>query len=159
MTQAFIGLGSNLAGPEHQIRRGLRCLSNAEGITLGRESSLYRSKPIGQPGQPDYCNAVAEVDTTLSAQTLLDMLLAIEAEAGRTRGGERWGPRILDLDLLVYGQHQIDEANLKVPHPEISRRNFVLVPLESIAANLSVPGLGVVAELVEKAPQDGLALW
>ncbi len=113
-----------------------------------RHSGLYRSKPWGVVEQPAFVNAVAEVETTLPPRTLLEALLAIEQSQGRSRKGERWGPRVIDLDLLCYGTIEIDEPGLRLPHPHIAARAFVLVPLAEIAADLVIPGVGVAWSLL-----------
>lgn len=145
--RAFIGLGSNLARPAAQVRGALRALAALPDSTLAGASSLYRTPPMGPPGQPDYVNAVAALDTTLEAEPLLDALQAIEQAHGRVRAGEHWGPRTLDLDLLLYGAAVIRSARLSVPHPGIAERIFVLEPLHEIAPDLIVPGMGPVARL------------
>ena len=145
--QAFIGIGSNLADPVAQVRCAIDALDGLERTRRRSASRLYRNPPMGPADQPDYVNAVAEVQTALSAHELLGELQGLEARAGRHRDGERWGPRPLDLDLLVYGDARIDEPALSVPHPGIARRAFVLHPLAEIAPALTVPGLGQVAAL------------
>lgn len=142
MSRAYIGVGSNLDGPERQVRSALAALEGLPETRMRVRSSLYRSRPVGPPGQPDYINAVAELETTLSPHTLLDRLQFIEAGHGRARTGERWGPRPLDLDLLMYDDVQIHDARLTVPHPEMAKRNFVLGPLLEIAPGVLIPGAG-----------------
>ena len=122
-------------------------LDDIRGTRLIRRSSLYRSSPLGGIEQPDFVNAVAAVETTLAAHDLLSQLQAIERIRGREDNRVRWGPRVLDLDLLVYGDRMIDDPNLTVPHPGIAARNFVLLPLREIAPDLDVPGLGRVRNL------------
>ncbi len=153
---AFVGLGSNLAKPKSQVKRALIELQSLRLSRLLRHSSLYRSAPMGPTDQPDYINAVAAVDTGLSAFALLAALQTIENGHGRTRGKLRWGPRTLDLDLLLFGNVTIDEERLKIPHPGISQRAFVLHPLYEIAPDLTVPGLGPLAELLRKCPSRRL---
>ncbi len=159
MIRTAVGLGSNLADPPAQLQRAFEALADLPGTQLTARSSLYRSVPIGPPGQPDYCNAAALLDTELSAAALLEALIGIERAAGRRRGALRWGPRILDLDLLAYGDAVIDEPGLRVPHPQIAQRNFVLVPLAEIAPDWELPGLGSVAERAAAIGREGLALW
>ncbi len=151
---AYIGLGSNLDQPIARVRDALDRLAGLPQSTLSVASGLYRSKPMGQIEQPDFINAAACLLTRLSARTLLDELLAIEDAAGRRRDGERWGPRVLDLDLLLYGKRTIDEVGLKVPHPGIAERNFVLFPLREIAPFAHVPGMGTVATLAARFPAE-----
>ena len=149
--RVFIGLGSNLKEPEQQVREGLAALDTIEQTSLLTESSAYRTSPLG-PEQPDYVNAVAEIKTRLSPHALLDALLGIERRQGRIRGGDRWGPRIIDLDLLVYGDEEISDARLTVPHAGIAERRFVLVPLAEIALELRIPGLPDIASMLESCP-------
>lgn len=144
---AYVGLGSNLQGPVKQLERTFEELNAIPVTRLMKQSSLYRSEPFGGVEQPDFVNAVAALLTQLSAQDLLRELQRIENERGRERGDVRWGPRILDLDLLVYSDQVIDELDLSVPHPGISERNFVLLPLGEIAPKLTVPGLGQISNI------------
>lgn len=146
--RAFVGLGANLGDPVAQVRAALRDLDAIDATRLVRASSLYRSAPWGGVEQPAFINAVAEVETRLAPRELLDALLAIEQRHGRIRDGNRWGPRTLDLDLLVHGDRRIDEHGLLLPHPHLAERAFVLVPLAEIAPDLRVPGVGVVADLL-----------
>lgn len=157
MPRAYIGLGANLGDPAAQIRNALDGLGKQTSSL--RCSSFYRSAPIGEAGQPDYCNAVCEIETLLSPEGLMQLLLVLEREAGRVRDGRRWAARRLDLDLLHYEQVRIDTPTLRLPHPEIARRNFVLVPLAELAPALEIPGLGVVAELVACVGHAGLGPW
>jgi 2-amino-4-hydroxy-6-hydroxymethyldihydropteridine diphosphokinase len=145
-TVCYIGLGSNLDNPAEQVERAFEFLRAVPEIRLLSRSSLYSSGPIGPLEQPDYVNAVAKISTTLDARALLRVLKKIERVRGRKRG-VRWGPRVIDLDLLVFGDEEIDELNLKVPHPGIAERNFVLLPLAEVSPGLVVPGLGRVAEI------------
>ena len=144
---AFIGIGSNLDEPLRQIRNALDLLDDLPGCHVTRHSSIYRSAPFGPVEQPDFMNAVAELETAVPADILLSCLQEIERVQGRSRDGERWGPRIIDLDLLVYGDAKIDLPDLQVPHPGIGERNFVLLPLREIAPQLVIPGLGAVIGL------------
>ena len=138
---AYVGLGSNVDEPRRQVGAAVRRLDGIEGTRVTARSSLYRSAPFGPVEQPDFVNAAAEIETRLTPRQLLDALKAIERDIGR-EVTERWGPRRIDLDLLVYGDQVIDEPGLKVPHPGIAERNFVLLPLGEIAPDLFVPGLG-----------------
>jgi 2-amino-4-hydroxy-6-hydroxymethyldihydropteridine diphosphokinase len=126
--RAFVGLGSNLGEREAMIRAALEELSHLPDSTLERASSLYDTEPVGETEQPNFLNAVAELETELSARQLLWNLLLIEKRLGRVRT-RRWGPRSIDLDLLLYGDEVLDEPDLRVPHPELLHRSFVLVPL------------------------------
>ncbi len=152
---AYVGLGSNLGDPARQVGEAIERLSDVPESRLVASSHLYRSQPMGRPDQPDFVNAVACLLTALSARSLLEALLEIETAAGRRRNGERWGPRVLDLDLLLYGQRKIDEPGLRVPHPGIAERNFVLFPLREIAPYAHVPEVGTVAGLAARFPVDG----
>lgn len=157
MVRAYVGLGSNLDDPQAQIRQALHELDGLARVRLARVSSLYRSAPMGPAGQPDYLNAVAALDTSLDADELLLLLQGIEEFHHRVRNGERWGPRTLDLDLLLYGDQCIDSAHLRVPHYGLAERNFVLYPLAEIAPpDLVVPGQGSLAELLARCPDTGL---
>ena len=147
---AYIGVGSNLDSPRDQVRRALDAIAALDGCRVVRSSSLYRSAPVGPQDQPDFVNAVVAVLTTRDARELLADLQSIERSQGRVRGGERWGPRTLDLDLLVFGSARIDEPGLTVPHPRIAERNFVLLPLEELAPDLMIPGLGTVSAVTAK---------
>ena len=153
----WIGLGSNLQEPERQVRAAIEELAALPESRLRAVSRLYRTAPVGPPGQPDYINAAARLETRLAPQALLAELHRIELAHGRRRDGTRWGPRILDLDILVYGEARIDEPGLTIPHPEMARRAFVLVPLADVAPpDLAVPGLGILAELLERCERDGV---
>ena len=154
---AFVGLGSNLQEPERQVRDALAQLAELPGSRLVAASSLYRNPPMGPADQPDYVNAVAWLSTTLSAPELLSSLQGIERRHGRVRGQvERWGPRVLDLDLLLWGQERIEADGLTVPHPGLPARAFVLYPLAELAPAMDVPGLGRVIDLRARVDGSGL---
>ncbi|MBO9662380.1 2-amino-4-hydroxy-6-hydroxymethyldihydropteridine diphosphokinase [Dokdonella sp.] len=157
-TTAYVGLGSNLDGPEQRVRHALNALGTIERTRLVRHSRLYRTAPWGRGGQPDFINAAAQLSTALSPRELLDALLALEIEQGRHRDGSRWGPRTLDLDLLVHGEARIAEPGLALPHPHIAERAFVLLPLAEIAPELVIPGVGRVRELSAGVDARGCAL-
>lgn len=148
MENVYIGLGSNLADPAAQVEAGLRALARLPKTRLVARSRLYSSAPWGRVDQPEFVNAAAQLETVLEPGLLLDALLQIERAAGRERDGTRWGPRVLDLDILVYGERRIAEPGLHVPHPHLPERAFVLVPLAEIAPDLQVPGRGRVADLL-----------
>ncbi len=139
--KAYVGLGSNLGEREAQIRMALDDLARLPATRLIRASSLYDSEPVGEVDQPNFLNAVAELDTELTARQLLWNLLLIERRLGRVRT-QRWGPRTIDLDLLLFGSLVVDEPDLQVPHPELVRRSFVLVPLVEIDPLLVHPVTG-----------------
>ena len=153
MRGVFVGLGSNLDDPAQRIGDALAALDQAPGISVLRVSSLYRTAPWGKRDQPEFVNAVAEIDTILPPRALLDSLLEIERAAGRHRDGERYGPRLIDLDLLVHGDASIDEAGLTLPHPRIAERAFVLVPLAEIAPGLLI-NRSTAAELLAALPES-----
>lgn len=158
MTPAFIGLGANLGDPAAQLRAAVEAMDALPQTRVLQVSTFYRSAAIGPAGQPDYCNAVAKLETALSPEELLDALQALERQAGRVPG-ERWGPRVLDLDLLTHGAAVMQSERLTLPHPELSLRDFVLWPLVEIAPDLQLPGLGAARELLAALPTAGLAEW
>lgn len=129
---AYIGLGANLGDPVRQVEEALSRLAAAEEVELVKSSRLYLTPPLGPPGQPWYVNAAAKIKTRLAPEELLRALIGIERQMGRERG-ERWGPRLIDLDILLYDGEVISGADLTVPHPEMHRRAFVLAPLAEIA--------------------------
>lgn len=143
----FVGLGSNLDRPARQIETAFELLQGVPESELLQRSSMYRSSPLGGIEQPDFVNAVAAMSTSLTAREFLEELQAIERLRGREDSHMRWGPRILDLDLLLYGDLTIDEPGLSVPHPGIAARNFVLLPLGEIAPEFEIPGLGRVQDI------------
>lgn len=144
---AYVGIGSNLDSPQDQVRRALDALRKLPGCRLELQSALYRSAPLDGSDQADYVNAVAALLTTRGARSLLRQLHEIEREHGRVRDAERWGPRTLDLDLLIFSNETHAAADLKLPHPGIAERNFVLLPLAEIAPHLAIPGLGLVSDV------------
>jgi len=147
MTPAFIGIGSNLDDPIRQVELAFELLGDMDDARLVARSSLYCSDALGPVDQPRYINAVALLHTTLDSRELLNRLQDIEDAQGRKRD-VRWGPRTLDLDLLVHGDRNITEPGLKVPHPGIAYRNFVLLPLREIAPDLVIPGLGRLEDMM-----------
>ena len=152
---AFIGLGSNLDSPGRQVETAFDLIDDIPDTEVTARSSLYRSSPLGGIEQPDFVNAVASVLTMLNPHDLLAELKQIERARGRDPGGPRWGPRVLDLDLLVYADRIIDENDLIVPHPGIAERNFVLLPMRELVPDLVIPGLGRVCDISvnEKEPR------
>lgn len=154
---AYIGIGSNLRDPLRQVHKALRALAELPVSRLLEQSSCYRTTPLGPPGQSDYVNAAALLETELGPLELLDALQAVERSHGRSRGGKRWGPRTLDLDLLLYGGRTMASERLRLPHPEMHRRGFVLVPLADIApATLPIPGAGRLQELLLACDNTGI---
>ncbi|MEL0029116.1 MAG: 2-amino-4-hydroxy-6-hydroxymethyldihydropteridine diphosphokinase [Perlucidibaca sp.] len=156
--RAAIGLGGNLGDAPATLLRALAQLDAHPGITLRGCSPLYRSVAIGPSGQPDYANAVACLETSLSPHELLDALQLIEHSEGRVRH-LRWGARTLDLDLLLFGDQLIHDPRLTVPHAEMTARNFVLRPLADIAPDWLLPDGRRIAELAASLPDDGLSRW
>ncbi|HEY5802192.1 MAG TPA: 2-amino-4-hydroxy-6-hydroxymethyldihydropteridine diphosphokinase [Lysobacter sp.] len=150
---AFIGLGSNLGDGVATLRSAIDALAAMDGTRLLRASSLYRTPAWGVTAQPDFVNAVAMLETRRTPQQLLADLLAIERDAGRERqadGSDRWGPRTLDLDLLLFGDAQVSEPGLHVPHPHLHARAFALVPLLEIAPDVVIPGIGPAHQALAK---------
>jgi 2-amino-4-hydroxy-6-hydroxymethyldihydropteridine diphosphokinase len=158
-SQAYIGLGSNLDNPALQIRNALRALAALPGTRLITNSGLYLSKPMvppqGQIKQDDYCNAVAKIETRLGPYELLECLQKIEHAQHRLRN-EHWGPRTIDLDILLFDDIQMSDERLTLPHPGLHLREFVLYPLHSIDRTLEIPGRGMLEELVQKCPKNEL---
>ena len=146
---AFVGLGGNLGDPEATLGDALQALDGVHDTRLLRASHLYRTPAWGVEQQPDFINAVVMLETRLGAPALLESLFVIERQHGRVREAEqRWGPRTLDLDLLLYGDAVIDEPGLRVPHPHLHERAFALLPLLEIAADVEIPGRGLARNAV-----------
>jgi 2-amino-4-hydroxy-6-hydroxymethyldihydropteridine diphosphokinase len=148
VTLAYVALGSNLGDSRQRVLDAMEAMSSLPDTRVLARSRLYRTPPWGVLEQPPFVNAAVSLQTTLAPHALLDGLLAIERAAGRSRDGERWGPRILDLDLLYMEGLQLDDARLTLPHPRIAERAFVLLPLHDIAPTLVLPGQGRVDELL-----------
>lgn len=159
MPKAYIGLGSNLDDPAQQIASAMNAITALSGVRVQQLSSLYRTPPMGPADQPDYCNAVCVADITIEPNDLMRSLLAIEREAGRVRGVLHWGPRRIDLDLLHVDGVELDTPGLKLPHPGIGKRNFVVVPLAEIAPQLVIPGLGSIALAARNIDKTDLQNW
>lgn len=138
MTHAFIGIGSNLGDRLDNLRRALQLLED-RGVRVLRSSRVYETDPIGGPPQPDYLNAVIEVETEGTARDLLETCRETERALGRARE-ERWGPRVIDLDVLTFGTEEIDDPDLQLPHPRMHERGFVLIPLLELEADPTLPG-------------------
>lgn len=152
---AYIALGSNLEQPAQQVMAALAALAGLPHCHAVRASSLYATAPVGYADQPDFINAVARLDTTLDAPALLDALQALEARFGRERSF-RNAPRVLDLDLLLYGEHCQDSPTLTLPHPRMHERAFVLAPLAELAPDLQIPGHGRVMDCLADCDQSGI---
>lgn len=148
MTRAYVGLGANLGPREVTLLRAADLLAAADGVEVVAVSQLRETDPVGFVEQPPFLNGAIALDTSLSPRAVLELLLEIEEELGRVRG-ERWGPRTVDLDLLVYGDERVDEDGLHVPHPRLHERRFALEPLAELDPELVIPGLGSVAALLD----------
>lgn len=146
---AYIGVGSNLNSPRQQVEQAISSIGHLDRCFLAATSSLYQSKPMGPADQPDFINAVVAIMTLDDPRSLLVKLQQIENDQGRIRDGKHWGPRTIDLDLLMHGQTVVDEPGLALPHPGIAQRNFVLLPLAEIAADVIVPELASAASLLQ----------
>jgi 2-amino-4-hydroxy-6-hydroxymethyldihydropteridine diphosphokinase len=153
---AYVALGSNLSEPARQVERAIDALAGMAATRLVSRSSLWKSRPLGPADQADYINAVAGLLTTATPQVFLAALQELERRLGRTQPVVRWGPRVIDLDLLLYGDRRSDEPDLTLPHAGLHQRNFVLYPLAEIAAELWVPGRGRVRTLKHRVAGDGL---
>jgi 2-amino-4-hydroxy-6-hydroxymethyldihydropteridine diphosphokinase len=148
LTTAYVGLGANLGDRRATIERAVKLLAAVPEVEVLATSSLRETDPVGFEDQPRFLNGAVAVETALGARELLDVLLDVERRLGRTRHGPRFGPRTIDLDLLVYGDAELDEPGLTVPHPRLHERRFTLEPLAELAPGLVVPGRGPVEELL-----------
>ncbi len=155
MTRCFVGLGSNQSDPVSQLRDARSAIGRLPETRLLACSSLYRSAPMGPQDQPAYINAVAMLETALAPLGLLDGLQAIEQEQGRVRN-ERWGPRTLDLDILLFGEHSIDDERLRIPHYHMHKRAFVLYPLAELAPDLRMPDGTPLQNLLSDCPYEDI---
>ncbi|WP_419571295.1 2-amino-4-hydroxy-6-hydroxymethyldihydropteridine diphosphokinase [Rheinheimera sp.] len=158
MIRCYIGLGANLHQPLQQLEQAVAALKQVKDCELIAVSGFYGSKPMGPQDQPDYVNAVAALDTELAPEALLDQLQQIEQQQGRQRKAERWGPRTLDLDLLLYGDQKINTERLTVPHYGMKQREFVLFPLHQLAPQLVLPCGTSLNSLLEIVPENGLTI-
>jgi 2-amino-4-hydroxy-6-hydroxymethyldihydropteridine diphosphokinase len=147
MTTAFVGIGSNLGEREINLGRALELLSAEDGIEVSAVSEIRETEPVGPVEQGPFLNGAARLETSLAPRELLERLLAVENRLGRVRT-ERWGPRTIDLDLLLYGNERIDEPGLTVPHPRLHERRFVLEPLADLDPTLEIPAKGSVSALL-----------
>jgi 2-amino-4-hydroxy-6-hydroxymethyldihydropteridine diphosphokinase len=151
VTRAYVGIGSNIGGPRNKIAAAIELLADEEGLDLVAVSSVRETDPVGYENQPRFLNAAAALETALPPRELLEGLFAIERRLGRTRGhGPRFGPRAIDLDLLLYGDETIDEPGLVVPHPRVHERRFALEPLAELDPDLEIPGHGPVQALLAR---------
>ncbi len=158
MITTYIGLGSNLDDPLHQVERAIAQLNRIEQSRLTQFSPFYRSTAVGPGPQPDYINAVAELETDLPAEQLLDQLQTIENNQGRIRGKQRWIARTLDLDILLYGNQLIETERLTIPHPFLTQRNFVVFPLFDLAPQLRLPDGTPLSDLAASLSREGISL-
>jgi 2-amino-4-hydroxy-6-hydroxymethyldihydropteridine diphosphokinase len=154
--EVYIGVGSNLSNPRLQVRNAIAQITQAENITLISASSLYISKPMGPQDQDDYVNAVVCIETNLAPLELLDTLQAFENEAGRVRKDNRWGARILDLDILLFGELVMDTQRLTLPHYGMKEREFVIFPLEEITEEFILPDGDSVKFLSQSIEHNGM---
>ncbi|WP_018692039.1 2-amino-4-hydroxy-6-hydroxymethyldihydropteridine diphosphokinase [Algicola sagamiensis] len=152
----YIGIGANLNDPKNQVLRAIEAIRAIPKVNHVSASSLYGSQPMGPQDQPDYINAVVAVETTLSPHDLLHACQHIEQEHGRVRKAERWGPRALDLDMILYGNQVIETEELTVPHYGMKVRSFVLYPLAEIAPDLTLPDKTALSDLLEQVPTSDL---
>lgn len=152
----YIGLGSNLSQPAKQLHQAVNSIAQLELTTVLKCSSLYSSKPMGPQDQPDYVNAVVEIETNLSPHALLAAMQKIELDQGRVRKGQRWGPRTLDLDILLFGNQVIESQDLTIPHIGMKSREFVLFPLHEIAPDLVLPCGNSLIFVLNSVSRNGL---
>lgn len=155
--RAWVGMGGNLGDVQATFNEALMALDGLPQTSIRTQSAYYRSPPWGRTDQPAFINAAVELQTRLAARVLLDYLLEIETRFGRVRRpDDKWGPRKLDLDLLVFGDEQLNQPGMHVPHPRLPERAFVLVPMNEIAPRLDIPGLGVVRDLLAAIDSTGI---
>ena len=147
MTRVYVGLGANLGRREETLREAVGILDRAPDVDVVAVSELRETEPVGPIAQPMFLNGVVALETTLSARELLELLLDVERSLGRIRE-ERWGPRVVDLDLLLYGDDVVDEPGIEVPHPRLHERRFALEPLAELDPDLELPGHGRVSDLL-----------
>lgn len=159
MATVFIALGSNLAKPLQQVESALTALSQIPHTQLIAVSPFYRSKPLGPQDQPDYLNAVVQLECELLPEALLDETQRIELQQGRERKNHRWGPRTLDLDILLYDQQAINTPRLTVPHYDMKNREFMLYPLFDIAPELTFPDGTKLADVLNTVSINGMTKW
>jgi len=148
VARAYVGLGANVGPREETLRRAVELLAAEDGVEVVGVSTLQETDPVGSVDQPRFLNGAVAVETTLSPRELLDVLLRIERTLGRVRDGTRWGPRTVDLDLLVYADEVVDEPGLRVPHPRLQERRFALEPLAELDPGLVIPGAGRVLDVL-----------
>ncbi|WP_137849562.1 2-amino-4-hydroxy-6-hydroxymethyldihydropteridine diphosphokinase [Enterobacter sp. 2VL] len=159
MTLAYIALGSNLASPLEQVNAAVRALGEIPHSQVVAVSSFYRTPPLGPQDQPDYLNASVVLDTALDADTLLDNTQRIELQQGRVRKAERWGPRTLDLDIMLFGDCVIHTERLTVPHYDMKNRGFMLWPLFEVAPDLTFPDGTSLKSVLDALNAEKPARW
>ena len=159
MEQVYIAVGSNLGEPLEQAHQAITALNAIPGSRVAATSSIYRTRPLGPQDQPDYLNLVVLLETALEPEALLNFTQKIELDLGRVRKAERWGPRTLDLDIMLFGQRVINTPRLTVPHYGLKEREFMLYPLNDIAPNLIFPDGELLSERLSHTPRNGLMLW
>ncbi len=159
MTLAYIAIGSNLASPLEQVNAAVQALGDIPQTRIVALSSFYRTPPLGPQDQPDYLNAAIALDTALNAEALLDNTQRIELQQGRVRKEERWGPRTLDLDIMLFGDAVINTERLTVPHYDMKRRGFMLWPLFEIAPDLIFPDGESLSALLAQLNAEKPARW
>lgn len=159
MNRVYLALGSNLADPLHQVRNALDALAAIPQTRRAAVSAFYRTPPYGPPDQPDYLNAAVALDTQLTPEALLDHTQRIELEQGRVRKAERWGPRTLDLDIMLFGDRMLETPRLTVPHYDMLNRAFMLVPLLEIAPQARLPDGRYLADIAEKLDCSAIQRW
>ncbi|EOX8574121.1 2-amino-4-hydroxy-6-hydroxymethyldihydropteridinepyrophosphokinase [Salmonella enterica subsp. indica] len=159
MTIAYIALGSNLASPLEQVNAALKAIADIPDSRVVTVSSFYRTPPLGPQDQPDYLNAAVALETTLAPEELLNHTQRIELQQGRVRKAERWGPRTLDLDIMLFGDEVINTERLTVPHYDMKNRGFMLWPLFEIAPELRFPGITPLGDYLAAHYPESPALW
>ncbi|WP_312317392.1 2-amino-4-hydroxy-6-hydroxymethyldihydropteridine diphosphokinase [Atlantibacter hermannii] len=159
MTRVYIAIGSNLASPLEQVNAALAALAEIPDSQIVAVSPFYRTPPLGPPDQPDYLNAAVALDTDLAPETLLDHTQRIELQQGRERKAHRWGPRTLDLDIMLFGDRQIATPRLTVPHYDMKNRAFMLLPLVHIAPDVCFPDGVKVADILANLDPSGISRW
>jgi 2-amino-4-hydroxy-6-hydroxymethyldihydropteridine diphosphokinase len=154
--KAWLGLGSNLQQPAEQLRQALDRLGDTEGVEILATSSFYRTPPWGDEQQDDFINAVVQIETGLDPIPLLRVVQLIENDMGRQRSERRWGPRLIDIDVLLYGDQQYRSTDLELPHPHMHERAFVLLPLSELDGSLEIPAHGTVEKLLQQLDCTGI---
>jgi 2-amino-4-hydroxy-6-hydroxymethyldihydropteridine diphosphokinase len=154
--QAWLGLGSNLHNPVTQLQLAIERLRDAEGIDVLRTSSFYSTPPWGDEDQDDFINAVVQIQTQLAPLSVLHLMQSIEDKMGRQRGDRRWGPRVIDIDLLLFDEQVLQSTVLELPHPRMHERAFVLLPLSELDPSMEIPGQGSIASLLSQLDCSGI---